>query len=153
MQTLLKRKVKRAFRGLWELVMCVCLLSLFFLSLLLYTNSFARRVFSSYTHTQTLSLGWRSGLLLPLGGGPSLFPDRYHLGGPTSVRMFRPNSMGPRDHGTPPFFFLSLPSFARSLAKLTPRENENKRITSEVTSIGQPVSPSLLHSLTSPPGH
>jgi outer membrane protein insertion porin family len=48
---------------------------------------------------QTLSLGLRSGILYPLGGSPSLFPDRMHLGGPTSVRMFRPNAMGPKDSG------------------------------------------------------
>ncbi|GAA5863064.1 hypothetical protein JCM3774_001409 [Rhodotorula dairenensis] len=61
------------------------------------------------------SLTARSGFLLPLsttsassasgkpsGGiaaGKSLFPDRYHLGGPTSVRHFRLNSLGPKDVG------------------------------------------------------
>lgn len=48
---------------------------------------------------QTLSLGLRSGVLYPLGPSPSLLPDRFHLGGPTSVRMFRPNAMGPKDGG------------------------------------------------------
>lgn len=41
----------------------------------------------------------RTGFLMPLGGAPSLFADRYHLAGPTSVRMFRPNAMGPKDSG------------------------------------------------------
>ncbi|GAA5990706.1 hypothetical protein JCM11641_008471 [Rhodosporidiobolus odoratus] len=51
------------------------------------------------------SLSARSGFLLPLSTTTtsstrlSLFPDRFHLGGPTSIRSFRPNSMGPRDSG------------------------------------------------------
>ncbi|GAA6043499.1 hypothetical protein JCM8097_002242 [Rhodosporidiobolus ruineniae] len=48
------------------------------------------------------SLSARSGLLFPFpssGTRTSLFSDRFHLGGPTSVRSFRPNSMGPRDSG------------------------------------------------------
>ncbi|GAA6024575.1 hypothetical protein JCM10207_008658 [Rhodosporidiobolus poonsookiae] len=57
------------------------------------------------------SLSTRSGLLFPFptsssssstpsrGTRQSLFSDRFHLGGPTSVRSFRPNSMGPRDSG------------------------------------------------------
>ncbi|KAL8276648.1 hypothetical protein RQP46_010916 [Phenoliferia psychrophenolica] len=47
----------------------------------------------------SMSLGLRAGALYPLNGKPSLFSDRYHLGGPTSVRMFRPNAMGPKDNG------------------------------------------------------
>ncbi|GAA5895455.1 hypothetical protein JCM6882_006257 [Rhodosporidiobolus microsporus] len=59
------------------------------------------------------SLSGRAGVLFPLfspsspspssaasktaGPRTSLFSDRFHLGGPTSVRSFRPNSMGPRD--------------------------------------------------------
>ncbi|KAI0031947.1 surface antigen-domain-containing protein [Vararia minispora EC-137] len=43
-----------------------------------------------------LSLGARAGLLHSLAG-PSRFPDRFQLGGPTSVRSFRVNSLGPRD--------------------------------------------------------
>lgn len=35
----------------------------------------------------------------PTGAAKSLFPDRYHLGGPTSVRHFRLNSLGPKDVG------------------------------------------------------
>ncbi|BGP57764.1 hypothetical protein JCM8202v2_005411 [Rhodotorula sphaerocarpa] len=60
------------------------------------------------------SLSARSGFLLPLSAptsssspasessprrATSLFPDRYHLGGPTSVRHFRLNSLGPKDVG------------------------------------------------------
>lgn len=37
------------------------------------------------------------GVLLGLAGRPTLFPDRFQLGGPTNIRMFRQNSMGPRD--------------------------------------------------------
>jgi len=46
-----------------------------------------------------LSAGLRTGILFPFGDKPSLFVDRFQLGGPTSVRLFRPNSMGPRDNG------------------------------------------------------
>lgn len=45
-----------------------------------------------------LSAGLRAGILFPFGDSPSLFPDRFQLGGPTSVRLFRPNSMGSRDN-------------------------------------------------------
>ncbi|GAB1522343.1 hypothetical protein RhiTH_005457 [Rhizoctonia solani] len=45
----------------------------------------------------TFSLSGRTGFLYPLYGRPSLFNDRFQLGGPTSLRMFRPNEMGPRD--------------------------------------------------------
>ncbi|KAJ7201668.1 surface antigen-domain-containing protein [Mycena pura] len=44
----------------------------------------------------SVSLAARSGLLWGLRG-PTLFPDRFQLGGPASVRSFRPNAMGPRD--------------------------------------------------------
>lgn len=58
------------------------------------------------------SLSARSGLLVPFGSPyssassssptttptSSLFSDRFHLGGPTSVRSFLPNSLGPRDN-------------------------------------------------------
>ncbi|THH19607.1 hypothetical protein EW146_g1596 [Bondarzewia mesenterica] len=43
-----------------------------------------------------LSLSTRCGLLYGLSG-PTLFSDRFQLGGPLSVRMFRANAMGPRD--------------------------------------------------------
>ncbi|TIB72244.1 hypothetical protein E3Q24_01769 [Wallemia mellicola] len=51
-----------------------------------------------------ISLTFRTGALLPLGGSMSeeyayakLFSDRFRLGGPTSVRMFGMNRLGPRD--------------------------------------------------------
>ncbi|OSD07820.1 hypothetical protein PYCCODRAFT_1358249 [Trametes coccinea BRFM310] len=44
----------------------------------------------------TVSLAARTGLLWNLGG-KSYFSDRYQLGGPVSVRMFRMNGMGPHD--------------------------------------------------------
>ncbi|KAH8922544.1 hypothetical protein BT69DRAFT_1350782, partial [Atractiella rhizophila] len=46
----------------------------------------------------TLSLGFRSGLLYTLSPSPSLFSDRFHLGGPSSVRMFKLNTLGPKDY-------------------------------------------------------
>lgn len=45
---------------------------------------------------KSLSLSGRAGLLYSLQG-PSRFSDRFQLGGPLSVRMFRANAMGPRD--------------------------------------------------------
>lgn len=51
-----------------------------------------------YPDSQTLSLALRGGLLYPLGGKPSHMLDRFHLGGPTSVRMFKMNGLGPRDN-------------------------------------------------------
>ncbi|KAJ6586583.1 surface antigen-domain-containing protein [Mycena sp. CBHHK59/15] len=44
----------------------------------------------------SVSFGTRSGLLWSLRE-PTLFSDRFQLGGPSSVRSFRPNAMGPRD--------------------------------------------------------
>jgi len=44
----------------------------------------------------SLSLAARTGILWGLSK-PTLFVDRFQLGGPTSVRAFRANSMGPRD--------------------------------------------------------
>ncbi|ETW75963.1 hypothetical protein HETIRDRAFT_461096 [Heterobasidion irregulare TC 32-1] len=44
----------------------------------------------------SLSLSGRAGLLYSLKG-LSRFSDRFQLGGPLSVRMFRANAMGPRD--------------------------------------------------------
>jgi outer membrane protein insertion porin family len=58
---------------------------------------------------QLLSLGASAGALHPLNGGgdssdglmgPTL-SDRFQLGGPTNLRMFRANSLGPRDGGAP----------------------------------------------------
>ncbi|KAF8067576.1 surface antigen-domain-containing protein [Lyophyllum atratum] len=47
-------------------------------------------------HGVSLSLAARTGILWGLSK-PTLFSDRFQLGGPTSVRAFRANSMGPRD--------------------------------------------------------
>ncbi|KAK4694066.1 hypothetical protein P7C70_g8810, partial [Phenoliferia sp. Uapishka_3] len=47
----------------------------------------------------SVSCGARAGALVDLSGKGSLFVDRFQMGGPTNVRMFRPNSMGPRDNG------------------------------------------------------
>ncbi|KAJ7154700.1 surface antigen-domain-containing protein, partial [Mycena filopes] len=44
----------------------------------------------------SVSLAARSGLLWGLNG-PTLFSDRFQLGGPLSIRSFSPNAMGPRD--------------------------------------------------------
>ncbi|KAJ7669263.1 surface antigen-domain-containing protein [Mycena polygramma] len=44
----------------------------------------------------SVSFAARTGLLWGLNG-PTLFPDRFQLGGPSSIRSFRPNHMGPRD--------------------------------------------------------
>ncbi|KAJ7098370.1 surface antigen-domain-containing protein [Mycena epipterygia] len=44
----------------------------------------------------SVSFAARSGLLWGLNG-PTLFSDRFQLGGPASIRSFRPNAMGPRD--------------------------------------------------------
>ncbi|KAJ7716259.1 surface antigen-domain-containing protein [Mycena maculata] len=44
----------------------------------------------------SVSFAARSGLLWGLNG-PSLFSDRFQLGGPASIRSFKPNTMGPRD--------------------------------------------------------
>ncbi|KDQ10350.1 hypothetical protein BOTBODRAFT_178207 [Botryobasidium botryosum FD-172 SS1] len=51
----------------------------------------------SLGHGLTLSLATRTGVLYPLNGRPSLYSDRFQLGGPTSVRMFQVNGMGPKD--------------------------------------------------------
>ncbi|KAF7309495.1 Bac-surface-Ag domain-containing protein [Mycena indigotica] len=49
----------------------------------------------------SLSFSARSGVLWGLNGKPSLFPDRFQLGGPCSVRAFRFNSLGPRANRLP----------------------------------------------------
>lgn len=56
-------------------------------------SRYSRALWGGYT----LSLSARTGFLYPLYGTPSLFNDRFQLGGTTSVRMFRQNGMGPRD--------------------------------------------------------
>ncbi|KAK2459610.1 hypothetical protein APHAL10511_008365 [Amanita phalloides] len=45
----------------------------------------------------SLSLAMRSGLLLGIQRKPTLFSDRFQIGGPTSVRAFKAFGMGPRD--------------------------------------------------------
>ena len=55
-------------------------------------------IFLSDLYLQTLSLAARTGALWHFGG-KSCFSDRFQLGGPVSVRMFRSNGMGPRDGG------------------------------------------------------
>lgn len=46
-----------------------------------------------------MSFAARTGLIVPLNKSIP-FPDRFQLGGPSSVRMFRMNSMGPHDGRT-----------------------------------------------------
>ena len=61
---------------------------------------------SSSPFYQCLSFSTRAGVLWSLLR-PTYFSDRFQLGGSTSVRMFRNNSMGPRDGGErfcSPFF-------------------------------------------------
>ncbi|KAN0065700.1 hypothetical protein ACQY0O_000830 [Thecaphora frezii] len=43
------------------------------------------------------TLTFRSGVLRTFNGAPSLYSDRFQLGGPTCVRMFRLNGLGPKD--------------------------------------------------------
>jgi outer membrane protein insertion porin family len=43
-----------------------------------------------------------------MGNKPSSFPDRFQLGGPTSVRSFRANGLGPKDGGEFPARLLRL---------------------------------------------
>ncbi|KAF7331606.1 Bac-surface-Ag domain-containing protein [Mycena kentingensis (nom. inval.)] len=45
----------------------------------------------------SVSFAARSGVILGLFGKWTLFSDRFHLGGPTSIRSFRASGMGPRD--------------------------------------------------------
>ncbi|KAH9477732.1 SAM50-like protein SPAC17C9.06 [Psilocybe cubensis] len=46
----------------------------------------------------SVSLSAKSGIIYSLApNGRTLFSDRFQLGGPTSVRSFRANGMGPRD--------------------------------------------------------
>lgn len=58
-----------------------------------------RLFFCLTTISQTLSLAARTGALWHFGG-KSCFSDRFQLGGPVSVRLFRQNGMGPHDGGT-----------------------------------------------------
>ncbi|PWN45972.1 hypothetical protein IE81DRAFT_285050 [Ceraceosorus guamensis] len=50
-------------------------------------------------HGYAWSLGASAGLLKTLDARPSHLSDRFQLGGPLSVRMFRFNSLGPKDGG------------------------------------------------------
>ncbi|CAL1709271.1 unnamed protein product [Somion occarium] len=45
----------------------------------------------------TVSFAARTGVLCPFNDKLTLLPDRFQLGGPTSVRMFRASSLGPKD--------------------------------------------------------
>ncbi|KAL1672467.1 surface antigen-domain-containing protein [Schizophyllum commune] len=45
----------------------------------------------------SLSIASKTGLLYGLGNNPPLFPDKFRLGGPLSVRSFKASGMGPRD--------------------------------------------------------
>lgn len=47
--------------------------------------------------TFAASFAGRAGLLTTLNGRAPAFSDRFQLGGPTSLRMFRYNSLGPKD--------------------------------------------------------
>ncbi|EMD31954.1 hypothetical protein CERSUDRAFT_119283 [Gelatoporia subvermispora B] len=55
-------------------------------------GQFSRALFPGVT----VSFAARSGLLWSLAR-PALFSDRFQLGGPVNVRMFRANGMGPHD--------------------------------------------------------
>lgn len=44
-----------------------------------------------------LSLGFQCGFIQSLGGVETPFNDKFQLGGPTNVRMFHMNSLGPKD--------------------------------------------------------
>ena len=70
--------------------------------------------FSGPRLLQLLSLGARAGVLHPLGGDGSAsaptLSDRFQLGGPTNLRMFRANTLGPRD-GSALFLFSFFLSF------------------------------------------
>ncbi|KXN68165.1 bacterial surface antigen, partial [Conidiobolus coronatus NRRL 28638] len=52
------------------------------------------------TNSISVNLNTQSGLLLTLDGKPSLLADRFHLGGPTSVRGFRTWGLGQHDRGS-----------------------------------------------------
>ncbi|TKY89245.1 hypothetical protein EX895_001776 [Sporisorium graminicola] len=47
-------------------------------------------------HPVYTTLTFRSGLLHPLSSSHTHFSDRFQLGGPTSLRMFRHSSLGPK---------------------------------------------------------
>ncbi|TRM69340.1 surface antigen-domain-containing protein [Schizophyllum amplum] len=45
----------------------------------------------------SLAIASKTGLLYGLGDRPPLFPDKFRLGGPLSIRSFKASGMGPRD--------------------------------------------------------
>lgn len=63
-------------------------------------------VLPRHGHSRGTSDGWgvslagAAGFLRTFNRQPSCFSDRFHLGGPTSVRMLRQNSMGPKGTNT-----------------------------------------------------
>ncbi|WAR60942.1 hypothetical protein PtB15_13B193 [Puccinia triticina] len=57
-------------------------------------SAISRPLFNTPT---IVSLGFQCGLMHPLGGRAIPFNDRFQLGGPTNVRMFQMNSLGPKD--------------------------------------------------------
>ena len=44
-----------------------------------------------------MSLTVRAGHIHSIGNGPSYFSDRFQLGGPLNIRLFKTKSIGPRD--------------------------------------------------------
>jgi len=57
-------------------------------------SGFARPLLNT---SAIISLGFQGGLIHPLAGRAVPFNDRFQLGGPTNVRMFQMNSLGPKD--------------------------------------------------------
>lgn len=57
-------------------------------------------ILPGWTEGWGVSLSGAGGLLRTLNGQPSCFSDRFHLGGPTSLRMLRQNCMGPKGVNT-----------------------------------------------------
>ncbi|KAF8427863.1 mitochondrial outer membrane protein [Tirmania nivea] len=51
----------------------------------------------TYLHHSTLTTTLRTGLLHPLTAAHTRLPDRFRLGGPTSLRSFREAGLGPYD--------------------------------------------------------
>lgn len=79
------------------------------------SSSDANEALSSLTqslHPIYTTLTFRSGLLHPLTSSTTHFSDRFQLGGPTSLRMFRHSSLGPKSDtnslGGTAFFSLGL---------------------------------------------
>ncbi|KAI5474364.1 asparaginyl-trna synthetase [Pseudohyphozyma bogoriensis] len=53
----------------------------------------------TFAPSYSWSLGAKAGGMYTFGQKPSLLVDRFHLGGPTSVRMFKNSALGPKDSG------------------------------------------------------